>query len=225
MKIRSALGVCLFLLFGPVGLGEPASETEQLIAILDEKPDVSTVSEAIVYETDEQKRVEYIKQKNLERERQWIATQDAIVQLAAMGDMAVDPIVRKLKSRDYSMEFLEPALQVLQKINTPKSQQVLLSIALGKDGFESPRNRVIKYYVRNLQDKSKATIFLKSDNDSLIRYVLDGLCGASLDDALFSCIETLMQTNQGSSSSCFSMKDKTARVLAADPNMALADRK
>lgn len=225
MKMTIALGVCLFLLFGPIGLGEPASEIEQLIAFLEKKPPVSAASEAIKHEPDEYKRFEYLQQKWQDEAKHRQAVQDTIDQLAAMGDMAVDPIVRKMKSKDRSPEFTGYALMVLGKINTPKSQQALLSIALGKNGISSSMSFAIEYYVKNLKDKSQAIVFLKSNDDGLIEDVLNSLRGSSIDDPLFSSLEYLMQSNRFDSYGCVSIKEKTARILASDPNVALANRK
>lgn len=225
MKKRIALGFCLFFLFGPVGLGEPASEIEQLIAFLEQKPPVSAASEAIQHEPDEEKHLEYMKKKWQEQENKRKATLDVINQLAAKGDEAVDSLLLKMKSKDRTPEFTGYALMVLGKMNTPKSQQALLSIALGKNGFSSSMSDAIEYYIKNLKDKSQAIVFLKSNDDGLIEDVLIGLHGVSLDDDLFSCIEALMLTNQGHYGSCVSIKEKTARILASDPNVALANRK
>ena len=196
--------------------GEIASEIDQLISLIDarlqpRRPIADEFPDFALW--DDAKQIEFYQKEMQVAQQKMQEIQDAKSRLAARGDEAVKPIMQKFRAiraadRPSSSEFLECALDILAQINTPKSQQALLSTGLPG---------AVRRYVKNLEDTSKASELL--ENERFQNDVLIGLQGSEIGEGLYEAVEGFLYSDQPH------LREGAAKVFALDPNTQTVEKR
>jgi HEAT repeat protein len=144
---------------------------------------------------------------------------EAIRDLARMGDTVIDPMMNKVR-QDNGVSFEHRIVRVLRAINTPKAQEALLDIALGRSGIKTTVSgwAALKY-IETLQDKSGARKLLASERDDVLSHALVALVGTPVDAELLTRLKELLGAES------HFLRFNAARVMAADPSEAYVREK
>lgn len=143
----------------------------------------------------------------------------AIVDLAAMGDEVVDPLMEKVR-RESDSSFQHRTVRVLREIGTPKAQEALLDIALARGPIKGTGSRwAALKYIETLHNKSDARKLLVSKRSDVLSDALLSLVGEPIDANLLGQLETSLE------SETWFLRLHAAMVMGADQSHMYAKEK
>ncbi|MBM4035509.1 MAG: hypothetical protein FJ291_27520 [Planctomycetes bacterium] len=148
--------------------------------------------------------------------------QEAVGRLGEAKHAAVDRLVTEFNRAEQTFAFRHRAVLALQAIASPKAQQALLDIALGKlpvDTQPSLKAWASQAYLAGLKDKAEARKLLASDVDGVLNNALLALKGQAVDAELLARIRELLK------SEVLAIRLAAAAVLRDDPGEGLAAAK
>lgn len=139
---------------------------------------------------------------------------EAMRNLAKMGDEAIEPIVDEIRGNP-KIKYDE----VLALIGTERAREILLDMALGRQGFEWSGLSATDSYLRVIKNKKEAAKLLVSDNVNVKIAALRHLIGVKVDYELFSILTSLLRQEDDS------VILFAGKVLGADDNIELLEPK
>ncbi|NLT11513.1 MAG: hypothetical protein GXY06_03760 [Clostridiaceae bacterium] len=144
---------------------------------------------------------------------------EAIELLVLQGDAIVDVLMDELRSNRRDTYFHGRAIEILKRINTPKSNTALWDVAMGKTRV-FPRHAAYAY-MDNLKDKSQARVFLDSEDQDVVLRALRYLVGVNVDKELLEKCLPYLNATQYDRKTNYSYRMWAASVLASDTGDAL----
>jgi len=146
---------------------------------------------------------------------------EAMVNLAAMGDTVIEPVTVILK-RGSSSTFQRMSVLLMKEIATPKAQSLLLDIAMNRLPFErkiSPR-WVASSYLEIAKDKLIASKNLLSSQDPEVLFeALSAMKGFALDEDVLKRVYSFCESQNTE------LRGQAISVIGADPNEENAEKK
>jgi hypothetical protein len=145
----------------------------------------------------------------------------AIADLAALGDSAMEAIMEQYNRQEQTFAFRHRLAQVLGAMGTPRAQEVLRDIALGRsiETNRSQWNWAATTYIGTLRDVRQAADLLDSQDRRVLGSALRALKGQEVDSSLLARLQELMRSEERS------VRWAAASVMAADPGSAHAGEK
>lgn len=150
--------------------------------------------------------------------------QQEVAKLGDAKDAAVGAVMRQFNRKDQSFVFRHRAIRVFEAIGSPKAQQALLHIALGRTAVRTQRSLktgASRAYLAAARDKAEARKLLTSDVDGVVNNALLALKGQPIDTTMLARLKELLQAKNMHMAICWS----AASVLAEDPRAELAAQK
>lgn len=147
----------------------------------------------------------------------------ATQELARMGDPAVDRIIDELR-RATDVSYVS-GCEALRLIGSEKSQNALLDMALGRNGFE-PDSNAARIYVEMMEerkDKAACKVLLTSTDRDVLFEALRGIWGVELDADSFEKVRKCLKYQGGTMASI--LRERSIGVIAADPSSNLVEEK
>ena len=186
--------------------------------------------EILLNQVDENTRNEFYEKRRLEGQKRQAQLDKAIGELAALGDVVIDPIMNRIRrEKDIKKRTLlgNRAVDVLMKIGTAKAHKVLTDMVLGRNGFKGLRSsHALEIFLRmiknspDVQSKLDARELLHlSDNRDFVGRVLNALPGVPIDPELWEQLKSFVQSND------YYIRFGAARVMGAAPTAAFAKEK
>jgi hypothetical protein len=145
---------------------------------------------------------------------------EAAASLKPLADRAVEEIMRSFNRSGQTFVFRHRAVQILQRLRTPKARSTLLNIALGRSAEDLPSMKqwASAAYLRTTQDHADVIKLLGSNEPGVLGNGLRALKGVKVDEALLKRLvelTTIKVTAEPMSQE--NVRLLAAAVLAADP--------
>lgn len=171
------------------------------------------------YNSDIARLVNVISMSPAAEETRRAEMDQAMAELRAIGDGAIEPLMVELRRSHMSAHFRHRTVGLLRSIGTPKAREGLLQIALGQ---YSPREFgsgwAARKYVEIMQEQSDAKKLLVSNDTDVQAVALSALRGVSVDIELLTRLEGFLQSDHY-------LRASAAKVIATDPERTLVQQK
>jgi hypothetical protein len=182
-------------------------------------PDSNSLEKQSEHEAEIVRLINILDMSSSEKKMKQVELDEAIADIAAMGDQVIEPMMDKIR-QDHGLSFQHRTVRVLKAIGTPKAQEALLDIALGRDPNKGTGSRwAAVNYIESLQDKSDARKLLVSKRPDILSSSLLAMKGVTIDDELLERLEELLESKS------WFLRIDTAMVMGADPVKAYAREK
>jgi len=147
--------------------------------------------------------------------------------IRAVADRAIDSLRRAYDEREQEFAFRHRAVQILERLATPKARTFLLDIALGKTqgDIASQREWASRAYVETLKDKAEARALLPSGDPGVLGNALRALKGQRIDARILKRLVELMAMKFDEPMAQMGLRWNVADVLASDPGEAFRKEK
>jgi len=147
--------------------------------------------------------------------------EDAIKDLAALGDKVIPPMMSEFNREDQSFVFRHRVVMALQEMRSPQARDILLDIALGKTEAtrRSMKMWAARAYIKVIDDRSEAKGLLASTDDGVQNIGLVAMAGQRLDTDLVTSLGQLIRSEHSA------VRWGVARVMAAEPSNQFAREK
>jgi hypothetical protein len=151
----------------------------------------------------------------------------AAEKLKPAADEAVDAIMKAFNRNDQAFAYRHRAVQLLQRLGTPKARATLLDIALGRsaEDLSSMKAWASAHYLRITRDPAGVRKLLASDDADVLGNALRALKGKEIDEDLLKRLVELTAYKAKDSSSTAWTRVLAADVMAADPSDRAAAQK
>ena len=151
----------------------------------------------------------------------------AAEKLKPAADEAVDMIMRAFNRSGQQYAYRHRAVQLLQRLGTPKARVTLLDIALGRTAEDLPAGKAWAsvHYLRIAPDTGDARKLLASDDADVLGNALRRLKGVAIDEDLLKRLVELTAYKTKEPHSQWYIRKLAADVMAADPAGSFAARK
>lgn len=170
-------------------------------------------------ENDPEKRAAIMDERRRINQRTTSEWENVEKQLATMGEVVIEPLVKKYESVEY-LYYRPMVIRVIGQLGTTKSQEILKEIALGRGVMGNQTSPdAVRYYIKNLTDKRMAIDFLDSGDRNVISQALSGLNYVSVDMEIFTRVSPFLKSDD------FGLRAGAARVFASDPNDTFVSEK
>ena len=158
-------------------------------------------------------------QENLSAEQ----LDEAAASLKPTADEAVEALMTAFNRNDQSFVFRHRAVQIFERLKTPKAQSVLLDVALGRsaEDLSSMKSWAARAYIATLDDKSATRKLLASDDASVQNAALLAVQGTEVDEALLDRLEELLRQQPHA----MAVRHAAVAVMAGDPTGRFTARK
>jgi len=106
-------------------------------------------------------------------------------ELISLGDESIEPILEFIRAKALRNEYFYTKIaEILKGINSDKSQNMLLDIALRKSSVPIYPNVAASFYASNAKDPNKVIKLLASDQPDIVDTALQYCVGIRIDNTL-----------------------------------------